>query len=849
MKKTMIPVCLLLLLCVMFAAAGASPAELHPGDTVVFGNYPQRGEAAEPIEWTVLEVQDGRAMLISRYLLDMKTYYHTTENVTWETSSLRQWLNDEFLHTAFTAEEASAIMLTEVDNSDGQGNSEWDRSHGGKNTQDYLFLLSYREAFEQYYQEDGDRVCEATNYAVSRGAYTRGDRGAGWWWLRSPGYYQSRVEITGSDGTARSIENNRVAGCVRPVFWVDTESGVFAAEQEAAQGEGEPAGSTFTDDDLSGTWFGFEPSGEADAGFWDYRLLRFNPESNRLDIIRSCGYYPETYTGTYRISGDTLLYTIESEYSDGYEETIPITLINGELVMNWFGRCAMTRADNGCFPDDPEKSLFMGEDRQYYFSPAEDGTIVIDGCTAKDETVEVPATIFGRPVTEIGSTAFGSRDELKRVVLPEGIRTIGNSAFNYDYALESISLPGTLVSIKYSAFEHCSSLKEIVIPEGTEFIGSDAFDDCSALKLVMLPSSLKEIEDNPFWNINTDDIVFLVVQGSYAESWCQEQGIRYRALDDSELTKDTEAYKEAAVENAPRDRHLSEFMDGDEPGSLPGLLYTGANALEAGADPQTIIEEMRAAAEKGGMLNEYLYACENIAAEGTENYERLLSLEEKGYRYLSVNYVYGKEIDYDQNLSVYESIPVPEKLKEALADSTAEFCFSPFYWKEQDFSEIYGKSFERFTPAKPRPGYGCVVLRDVSRGEYIPAREDLEDALRYAMEEFLNRFSWNSNGILTGNPQLASYFWVFDFSWPFHGVYGTDFSVKGYDCAFRLSLVDAKDHHTIAEFSYTNELGNTIYEWHDGIALADIPSTYSLDEEKLDAFAKKVNEYIDSLIR
>ena len=59
----------------------------------------------------------------------------------------------------------------------------------------------------------------------------------------------------------------------------------------------------------------------------------------------------------------------------------------------------------------------------------------------------------------------------------------------------------------------------------------------------------------------------------------------------------------------------------------------------------------------------------------------------------------------------------------------------------------------------------------------------------------------------------------------------------------------AKDHHTIAEFSYTNELGNTIYEWHDGIALADIPSTYSLVEDKLDAFAKKVNEYIDGLIR
>ena len=99
---------------------------------------------------------------------------------------------------------------------------------------------------------------------------------------------------------------------------------------------------------------------------------------------------------------------------------------------------------------------------------------------------------------------------------------------------------------------------------------------------------------------------------------------------------------------------------------------------------------------------------------------------------------------------------------------------------------------------------------------------------------------------MTGNPQLASAFWVFDISWPFYAYYGTDGEVKGYSCRLTLSLMNAEDHKTAEKYTYTNVLEDTIYDWHDGIAEADIPEFYELEEldaAGLAAFDKKVRAY------
>lgn len=98
---------------------------------VSFGHYPQTADGTDstPIEWIVLRKEGSKALLLSRYALD-SVYFESpnvmhSDGLRWENSKVRRWLNDEFLHKAFTKEEQNAILKTNVDNSVGQGYSRW----------------------------------------------------------------------------------------------------------------------------------------------------------------------------------------------------------------------------------------------------------------------------------------------------------------------------------------------------------------------------------------------------------------------------------------------------------------------------------------------------------------------------------------------------------------------------------------------------------------------------------------------------------------------------------------------------------------------------------------------------
>ena len=89
------------------------------GDIITFGRYEQDGNTVndpEAIEWQVLEVEDGHALLISKYALDEKKYNEKYENVTWETCTLRAWLNGEFYNSAFSSEEKGQIRQVTLKN-------------------------------------------------------------------------------------------------------------------------------------------------------------------------------------------------------------------------------------------------------------------------------------------------------------------------------------------------------------------------------------------------------------------------------------------------------------------------------------------------------------------------------------------------------------------------------------------------------------------------------------------------------------------------------------------------------------------------------------------------------------
>ena len=199
------------------------------GNEVIFGSYEQDNDSSngpEDIEWIVLDKKDDGVMLLSKYGLDAQPYNKKYGDTTWENCTLRKWLNDDFLNDAFTDNEKTAIEITAVDNSSAQGYWEYDTT-GGNNTQDKIFLLSYKEAFRDYFTNDTSRVCAATTYVESMGERMTDSSGNCYWMLRSPGESQNRVLYVGADGGYHLQTVEKSWNCIRPALWINLESGIF----------------------------------------------------------------------------------------------------------------------------------------------------------------------------------------------------------------------------------------------------------------------------------------------------------------------------------------------------------------------------------------------------------------------------------------------------------------------------------------------------------------------------------------------------------------------------------------------------------------------------------------------
>lgn len=198
------------------------------GDIVYFGTYEQDNKTSngkENIEWLVLTKEKNRVLVISDKALDYQKYNSSKTSVTWETCTLRKWLNNDFINAAFSAEERAKIPTVTVS---ADKNPEYD-TYPGNATKDRVFLLSIVEA-EKYFTSDEARKCVPTEYAISNGAYTsdsytKGGKATCWWWLRSPGfnlYNAADVEVGGdvfeNGGSAYSG-----ADAVRPAMWISID--------------------------------------------------------------------------------------------------------------------------------------------------------------------------------------------------------------------------------------------------------------------------------------------------------------------------------------------------------------------------------------------------------------------------------------------------------------------------------------------------------------------------------------------------------------------------------------------------------------------------------------------------
>ena len=278
-------------------------------DNIYFGTYQQSSDGSggyntDPVKWRVLSNTGGQLFLLSDQNLDV-FQYHTDdqENVTWETSTMRSWLNgygassnaggdngtdytsDNFLGSAFSDKEQAAIAQTTVVNGP---NTDYG-TDGGNNTTDHIFLLSLAEVYNRSYSPDYLWFSTNTAYVADGGKLGSGMYGAGendWWWLRSPGYDNTKAAfIEWEDGSPVAdgdlVNDNRKA--VRPAFNLNLSSVLFTSAATADSGKsasGTDTGLTAVADYTDNEWKltlldsdrNFTVSGES----WNENTLTFS---------------------------------------------------------------------------------------------------------------------------------------------------------------------------------------------------------------------------------------------------------------------------------------------------------------------------------------------------------------------------------------------------------------------------------------------------------------------------------------------------------------------------------------------------------------------------------------------
>ena len=213
-------------------SAGGSQSQTDNGyfqDSIYYFKY-------EPLTWRILDTSEGYVMCdkaidsqpYQNYLYYYgEEYYNSKLNEkyasNWETSSLRQWLNNSFYEEAFSSSEKMQIGTSFIENK-----SSYDGYYDCSDTYDKIFPISYEDALNDEYgfdamynKYDTKRQLQSTDYAKCQGCYSCSDekyRGNTCWWVRSA-YDSGNSAICSSEGLTNEYEsvNCTVVGVV-PAF-------------------------------------------------------------------------------------------------------------------------------------------------------------------------------------------------------------------------------------------------------------------------------------------------------------------------------------------------------------------------------------------------------------------------------------------------------------------------------------------------------------------------------------------------------------------------------------------------------------------------------------------------------
>ena len=180
------------------------------------------------ITWRVLAIEEDKKLLLSQYVLEQRAFNEAHEHVSWETSTIRQYLNNDF-YGRFTLDEQARIAVTRLENS---GNPWFQAGRAGNDSYDKIFLLSLDEVL-RYFGDSGGIQSWTTaqwtfnnaltdRYSDLRIANAHDQHGeAAMWWLRTPGF--NRDVVTGIRPSGDIYMDGAIVTVplgIRPALWL-----------------------------------------------------------------------------------------------------------------------------------------------------------------------------------------------------------------------------------------------------------------------------------------------------------------------------------------------------------------------------------------------------------------------------------------------------------------------------------------------------------------------------------------------------------------------------------------------------------------------------------------------------
>lgn len=153
-----------------------------------------------PIQWIVLFQSETSKLLLSKYAIGGNKFNENDENVTWETCTLRKFLNQIFFEQAFNEYEKNLIVTSDVGPT---ANPMFDTPQGSS-TRDKVMIPSLKE-MKQFENNLEIIVCKTTPFSDACNVLVNTtDKGTPYydgcvWWLRTSGEDNRRATVVYPD--------------------------------------------------------------------------------------------------------------------------------------------------------------------------------------------------------------------------------------------------------------------------------------------------------------------------------------------------------------------------------------------------------------------------------------------------------------------------------------------------------------------------------------------------------------------------------------------------------------------------------------------------------------------------